>query len=212
MCRMKRVFALIMLAFLLAAGPASAAQAAFDLSQLTLEQLQALETQVQERIAALQAGGQETPQLGATSRKSPAKPGEPVRMEMDMYGKYTYTYDITLTAVARQGNQLICTFDVTMGPHSDGVDRETNIWNTDFSLHSPDGLELARSAKNVYPADTEPGVSWSYALYPESSARLSVLFEGIEAGEALLRFEVTNKNQFDDALRSRSAAWFAAGQ
>ena len=41
MCRMKRVFALIMLAFLLAAGPASAAQAAFDLSQLTLEQLQA---------------------------------------------------------------------------------------------------------------------------------------------------------------------------
>lgn len=85
-----------------------------------------------------------------------------------------------------------------LGPCSDGKNREKHLWSTDFSLYTPDGVELAKSAKNLDVKEKVPGLSYSYSMYPESSAQIAVLFDGVTAGAPLVRCQIMNAYVFND--------------
>ncbi len=54
-----------------------------------------------------------------------------------------------------------------------------HLWSTDFSLYTPDGVELAKSAKNPDVKEKVPGLSHNYSMYTESSAQIAVQFDGV---------------------------------
>lgn len=154
-----------------------------------------------------------------TSRKSPAAIGQPVTLELDMYGEYTYSETITLSEVAfgdeavskftesflipdlTAGSELVaCLFDYQLGEQSDGGDREINVWNTDFNVVYPDGSTVDGSP--IF-AD-----KINFSLYGGASGSVWVAF-GRKIGEpVLVAVEPSNANSLDDEKAPKSKAWF----
>lgn len=202
---------LVILLAILALIPVHTLASSVDLSGMTIAELESLQQQVQQQLKVLKSEGGASIDIGETSRRTPATKHQEAHMEMDMYGEYTYAMSITLNDFQVTGGKSILTFNLSIGACSDGVDREINIWNTDFSVYSPEGTEKITSAKNVYFAGKEPGVSWNISMYPESEAQFCILFEE-DISNDLLRFEVMNKYKFKDTDRPKSSVWFAPGK